>query len=73
MNTRIFTSRLQLWQECTPEDDDFVEVEPNEWEMIAEDDIYQTFQLWENVRNPDEQTLILMTKGFIEKMINGSK
>lgn len=32
-------------QEYSPEDDDFVEIEPEEWETIEEDENYQTFEL----------------------------
>jgi hypothetical protein len=56
-------------QEYTEEDDDFVEVEPEEWEMIREDGKYQTFELWENLQNLDEQTVRLMTKGFLEEIL----
>lgn len=63
---------LVMNQEYTPEDDDFVEIEPNEWEMIAEDDIYQTFELWENLQNLDYETTELMAKGFIEKITRES-
>lgn len=59
-------------QEYSEEDNDFVEIEPNEWENIEEDDKYQTFQLWENLQNLDEQTLILMAKGFLERITNES-
>ena len=59
-------------QEYTEEDDDFVEIESNEWDMVQEDEKYQTFQLWENLKNPDEQTLHLMSKGFIEKITRDS-
>ncbi len=63
---------LVMNKEYTEEDDDFVEIEPNEWEMIEEDENYQTFQLWENLQNLDEETLRLMSKGFIEKIIKES-
>lgn len=63
---------LVVCREYTPEDDDFVEVEPNEWQMIAEDNIYQTFQLWEDLQNLDESTLRLMARGFIEEITNDS-
>ncbi len=59
---------LVMNQEYTPEDDDFVEIEPDEWEMISQDEIYQTFQLWENLQNLDERTLQLMVKGFLDEM-----
>lgn len=59
---------LVMNREYTEEDDDFVEIEPNEWEMIKKDQKYQTFQLWENLQNLDKETLRLMSKGFIEKI-----
>ncbi|MEK7559573.1 MAG: hypothetical protein AAB521_04675 [Patescibacteria group bacterium] len=59
---------LVMNKEYTPEDDDFVEIEPNKWEMIAEDHICQTFQLWENLQNLDKRTLELMAKGFIDEI-----
>ena len=61
---------LVVCKEYTPEDDDFVEIEPNEWENIEEDEIYQTFELWENLQNLDKKTLKLLSKWFIEKIIN---
>jgi len=63
---------LVMNKEYTEEDDDFVEIEPNEWEMIKEDEKYQTFELWENLQNLDLDTIELMAKGFIEKIINES-
>jgi len=55
-------------KEYSGEDDHFVEIEPEEWENIKDDEIYQTFQLWENLQNLDEKTLKLMSKGFLEKI-----
>ena len=63
---------LVMCKEYTEEDDDFVEIEPDEWKMIKSDDKYQTFELWENLQNLDEETLRLMAKGFFEKIINKS-
>ena len=63
---------LVMNKEYTEEDDDFVELEPNEWKMIAQDNTYQTFQLWENLQNLRKETLRLMAKGFIEKIIGES-
>ncbi|MGC9602532.1 MAG: hypothetical protein ABSE76_02225 [Minisyncoccia bacterium] len=60
---------LVMNKEYTEEDDDFVEIEPDEWEMIQEDEKYQTFELWENLQNLDEPTLKLMAKGFLEKIL----
>ncbi len=49
-----------------------MEIEPNEWEMIKEDEKYQTFQLWENLQDLYEETLVLMAKGFLEKITGES-
>lgn len=59
---------LVMNKEYTEEDEDFVEIEPNEWEMIREDEKYQTFELWESLQNLDEETLELMARGFLEKI-----
>ncbi len=55
-------------KEYSEEDEDFVEIEPEEWGMIEADEKYQTFELWENLQNLDERCLKLMVKGFIEEM-----
>lgn len=60
-------------KEYSEEDDDFMEIEPEQWEMIAEDDKYQTFELWENLKNLYEETVELMAKGFIEKITKRRK
>lgn len=60
---------LVMNQEYTEEDDDFVEIEPDEWEVIESDDNYQTFQLWENLQDLDEKTLRLMAKGFLDEIL----
>ena len=63
---------LVMNKEYTEEDDDFVEIEPDEWEMIESDENYKTFQIWENLQNIDERTLELMAKGFLEEITNKS-
>lgn len=60
---------LVMNQEYSPEDDDFVEIESNEWKMIEGDDNYQTFQLWENLQDLDVDTTKLLAKGFIDKIL----
>ncbi len=55
-----------MCREYTSEDDDFVEIQPDEWEMINDDEIYQTFELWENLQDLHENTTELLAKGFIE-------
>lgn len=62
-----------MCREYTEENNDFVEIEPDEWKMIASDDKYKTFELWENLQNLYEDTMQLMAKGFIEKIANESK
>lgn len=63
---------LVMCKEYTEEDEDFVEVEPNEWGTIEGDERYQTFELWENLQNLDENTLKLMAKGFLDKITKQS-
>jgi hypothetical protein len=70
---RFYFPFTVVCKEYTPEDDDFVEIEPDEGEMIAEDENYQTFQLWENLQNLDLETIQLMSKGFLEKIKNYQK
>lgn len=67
-NKDFYFPFLIMNREYTSKDNDFVEIEPSEWEMIAGDDMYQTFQLWENLQNLDERTLELMVKGFMEEI-----
>lgn len=69
-NTKFYFPFLVMCQEYSPEDDDFVEIMPDEWENIQEDEIYQTFELWENLQTLDEKTLKLMSKWFIDKILN---
>ena len=59
---------LVMNKEYTEEDDDFVEIEPSEWENIESDENYQTFELWENLQDLDNSTTELLAKGFIEKI-----
>lgn len=61
-----------MCKEYSDEDDDFVEIEPDEWKLIKSDKKYQTFQLWENLQNLDEETLDLMSKGFVQKITGDS-
>lgn len=59
-------------KEYSEEDNDYVEIEPSEWRLIAEDERYQTFQLWENLQNLDYDTVYLLSKGYIEKITGES-
>lgn len=69
-NKDFYFPFLVMCKEYTPEDDDFVEVEPEEWEMIQEDESYQTFELWENLQNLYEETIELLAEGFIRKILD---
>ena len=61
---------LVMCQEYTPEDDDFVEIEPDEWENILEDDVYQTFQLWKSVQDVESDTVDLLAEDYLQKIMN---
>lgn len=51
-------------------DNDFVEIAPSDdYENLLENTHYDTFELWENLQNLDLETVQLMSKGFIEKML----
>ena len=63
---------LVMNREYTEEDEDYVEIEPDELKNIEMDNKYQTFQLWENLQDLDEQTLNLMARGFIERITNSA-
>ena len=53
-------------KEYSPEDEDYVELDPNiDYETIRDFDEYKTFQLWENLQDLRTETLELMSKGFI--------
>lgn len=60
---------LVMCKEYTPEDNDFVEIKPNEWRLIQDDASYQTFELWENLQHLYKWTTELLAKWFIEKII----
>jgi hypothetical protein len=59
-------------REFSEKEYDFVEVTPDKYIIIRDNKKYQTFELWENLQNLDEQTLRLMSKGFLEKITNRS-
>ncbi len=63
---------LVMNKEYSDMDDDFVEICPKEWGIIDVDEKYQTFELWENLQNLKEDTIKLMTRGFIEKITSDS-
>ncbi len=63
---------LVVNKEYSEKYNDFVEIESSEWETIIKNENYKTFQLWENLQNLHEETLKLMSKGFLEKITNES-
>jgi len=72
-NPSFYFPFIVVCKEYTPEDDDFVELVPeDDYETIRDFDEYQTFQLWENLQDLRVETLELMSKGFIEKIIGFS-
>ena len=71
-NKSFYFPFLVVCKEYSPEDYDFVEIEPNEWATIESDLDYKTFQLWENLQNLEKDTTELLAKGFIEKITHKS-
>ena len=49
--------------------EDFDVVEPENWETINNDKIFQTFELWENLQNLYSKTVRLMAKGFLDQIL----
>ena len=45
LNKDFYFPFLVVNKEYTEEDDDYVEIEPEEWKMIKEDKNYKTYQL----------------------------
>ena len=53
------------------DDNDFVEIVPeDDYEDLIEDSTYDTFELWENLQNLNLQTFELLSKGFLEIILN---
>lgn len=57
---------LVMCKEYTSEDNDFVEICSDEWKSIEDDDIYQTFELWDNLHTINNKSIALLSRGFIE-------
>ncbi len=69
-NPSFYFPFFVVCKEYSAEDDDFVELDPSiDYETIRDFEEYQTFQLWENLQDLKAETLELMSKGFIEKII----
>jgi hypothetical protein len=72
-NPSFYFPFLVVCKEYTPENNDFVELDPVvDYETIRDFDEYQTFQLWENLQDLKAETIELMSKGFIEKIVGNS-
>ena len=69
-NPKFYFPFLVMCQEYAPEDDDFVEIEPNKWKNIEADNMYQTFELWENLQHLYENTIQLLSKWFLDIILN---
>ncbi len=66
-NPSFYFPFFVMCKEYTPEDDDFVEIDPfTDYETIRDFEEYQTFELWENLQDIKKNTTELMAKGFIE-------
>jgi hypothetical protein len=66
-NPSFYFPFFVMYKEYTPEDDDFVEIDPlTDYETIRDFEEYQTFELWENLQDLKKNTTELMAKGFIE-------
>jgi hypothetical protein len=52
------------------EDNDYVEIViKDDFENLLNDNSYDDFELWEDLRNLNKETIELMSKGFIDKII----
>lgn len=51
--------------------DDFVEVavQKDDLELLLNNEEYQIFELWENLQTLKEDTIELMSKGFLDKIV----
>lgn len=68
-NPNYYFPFLIVCKEYDSEDDDFVEITPEERQDIEDDEIYQTFQLWENLQDIKLDTSELLAKWFIERIM----
>ena len=71
-NKDFYFPFLVVCKQYSPEDEDFVEIEPSEWDIIEGDQEYKTFQLWENLQDLKNETILLLSKGFIERITKKS-
>lgn len=51
--------------------ENFIKIVPeNDYKNLLKDSIYDTFELWEDLQNLDLQTLELLSRGFMEKILS---
>jgi len=50
-------------------DGDYIEISIDDYNNLLNDKKYNNFELWENLQNLTKETIKLMSKGFIEKII----
>jgi len=67
-NRRFYFPFSVVCKEYSPEDGEYIEIEPSEWKGVECNKSYKTFKLWENLQNLYDDTTELMAKGFIEKI-----
>ena len=71
-NRRLYFPFQVMSRDCLDESGNFIEIEPREWKVILKNKRLINFELWENLQNLHEDTVILMAKGFLEKITGES-
>ena len=71
-NRRLYFPFQVMSRDCLDESGNFIEIEPREWKVILKNKRLINFELWENLQNLHEDTVILMAKGFLEKITGDS-
>jgi len=69
-NPKFYFPFLVMCNEYTHGDNDLIDIEPNKRKDIKDNESYKTFELWENLQDLYQDTLILMSKWFIDKILN---
>lgn len=69
-----FKIMCQGYASYTDDDNNFVEIVPlDDYENLLEDLNYDTFELLDDLQNLDLQNIELMSKGFIDKILENEK
>lgn len=61
---------FQVIYKSATDSDDFVEIEPSQWRTINNVGQFEKIELRENLQNIFGETIELMAKGFVEKILN---